>query len=41
MKGATAVPCVRTINTLKISKTKIIGNNKNFFLLNKKVKKFF
>ena len=41
MKGATAVPCVKTMNTPKIKRTKITGNNQIFFLLNKKKKNSF
>ena len=36
MKGATAVPCVRTMSPPKIKRTKIIGISQNFFLLSKK-----
>ena len=32
MKGATAVPCVKTINPPNIKRTKIIGISQNFFL---------
>ena len=36
MKGATAVPCVRTMSTPKSKRTKIIGISQNFFLFSKK-----
>jgi hypothetical protein len=41
IKGATAVPCVNTINDPKISKTMIMGNNQYFFLTFKKSQNSF
>ena len=37
MNGATADPCVNTINPPIKTKTIIIGNNQNFFLIFKKL----